>query len=140
MNPQKTQQALFHKFLGYIPGFWLRDRDDHTLKLRSQHDLAAKAGMLVQYPSPSVPFEHILLVVGSGRELLQPLLSDVHLALSRTSVDLFEAVGVGINETGVGQGLEEGLAGETHNLALLAVGVDGEELDDAVGDLLRGGR
>lgn len=93
--------------------------------------------MLVENPSPGVPLEDVLLVVGAGREPLEPLLGDVDLALGGAGVDLLKAVGGRVDEAGVGQGLEERVAGKADDLALLAVRIDGKELHDAIGDLLR---
>lgn len=97
--------------------------------------------MLVEDPIPGIPLENVLLVVGRRRELLEPLLGDADLALGRAGVDLFEAVGGGVDQVVVGEGFEEGVAGEANDLALLSVEIDGEDLDDAVGDFLglRGG-
>lgn len=44
-----------------------------------------------------------------------------------------------VDEATVGQSFEESLTGEANYRALLAVGVDGEEVDDSVGDFGGGG-
>nr|GMC50762.1 uncharacterized protein LOC109182507 [Ipomoea batatas]GMD23793.1 uncharacterized protein LOC109182507 [Ipomoea batatas]GME12778.1 uncharacterized protein LOC109182507 [Ipomoea batatas]GME21513.1 uncharacterized protein LOC109182507 [Ipomoea batatas] len=119
-------------------GLWLRDSDDHTLKLRSEDDLASQSGVLVQNPSPRVPLEHVLFIVGRWGELLKPLLSNVDLALSRTSIDLFEAVGSRVNQSMIGQRLKKSLAGEADHAALMAIGINGEEVHDPIGHLSGG--
>lgn len=91
--------------------------------------------MLVQNPSPRVPPQHVLLVVRRRREPLEPLLGDVDLALRRARVDVLQPVRRRIDQAAVRQGFQEGLPREPHDLALLAVGVDREELHDAIGDL-----
>lgn len=95
--------------------------------------------MQVKRSGSGIALENILLVIGSGREFLEPFMGDADLALGRAGFDLLEAVGSWVDEAGVDEGLEEGLAGETDDFALLAVGIDGGELDDAVGDLGGGG-
>lgn len=44
-----------------------------------------------------------------------------------------------VDEATVGQSFEESLTGEANYRALLAVGVDGEEVDDSVGNFGGGG-
>ena len=90
--------------------------------------------MLVQNPIPRVPPQHVLLVVGRRRQLLEPLLGDVDLALGRAGVDLLQPVRRRIDHTAVGERFEESLARETDDLAFVSVGIDCEELDDSVGD------
>ncbi|KAK3415151.1 hypothetical protein EUGRSUZ_H00712 [Eucalyptus grandis] len=121
-----------------IPGLRLGDGDDHTLEILREHHLAPQPRVLVQNPSPRVPLQHVLLVVAPRGEPLEPLLRDVDLALRGAGVDLLQPVRRRVDEAAVGQGLQEGMPGEADDLALAAVDVDGEELDDAIGDL-RGG-
>ena len=63
----------------------------------------------------------------------------MHLALRRARVDVFQPMRRRIDHAAVGQRFEERVAGEADDLALLAGRIDGEELDDAVGDLFGAG-
>lgn len=119
-----------------VPRLGLRDRDDHPLQIRSEDDLASEPGMLVELPIPGIPPEDVLLVVGLRRELLEPFLGDVDLALGGAGVDVFKAVGGGVDEVVVGESFEEGVAGEPDDLALLSIEIDGEDLDEAIGDFV----
>lgn len=104
------------------------------MEVIGEDDLASEPGVLVENPSPRVFLEHVLLVVCARRELVEPLLSDVDLALGGAGFDVLEPVGVRVDQAVVGQSLQEGAAGEAHYFALPAVDVDREELHDAVGD------
>lgn len=76
-----------------VPRLGLRHRNNHTLKLRRENHLAPQPRVLIQNPIPRIPLQHVLLVVGSRRELLEPLLRDADLALGRAGVDVLEPVG-----------------------------------------------
>lgn len=67
-------------------------------------------------------------------ELVEPFLHDVDLALHRASVNLFQLMRHGLDQTCVCQGLEKHLTGEINDLMVGAILVDGEEFDDAIGD------
>lgn len=85
-----------------VPGFGLGNSDDHTLKLRSEDDLASEPGVLVENPSPRVPLEHVLFVVGPWRELFEPFLRDIDLAFGRAGVDILEPVGGRVDQAALG--------------------------------------
>ena len=140
MKTLASSSSKKKKNLWDVPGLRLGNGDDHTLEVAREDDLAAEPGVLVENPSPGVPLEDVLLVVGARGELLEPLLGDVDLALGGAGVDLLQAVGGRVDQAGVGQGFEESVAGQAYHLPLLAVQIDGEELHDAIGDLLRGRR
>jgi hypothetical protein len=95
--------------------------------------------VLVEFSVPGRAGEHVSLLVGRRRQLVEPLLRDVDLALGGARVDLLEAVGGRLDEPRVGERAEEGLPGEADHLAARAVGVDGKDAHDAVGDLGRCG-
>lgn len=95
--------------------------------------------MLVQNPSSRISLQNILLIIGSRWQFIEPLLGDADLALGGASVDLLEAVGGRVDETAVGQSLEESLTGEAHDLPLFTVKVDSEQLNYSVGDFGGGG-
>lgn len=128
------------KKLGDVPRFGLGDGDDHTLEVGGEDHLTSEPGVLVENPRPGIPLEHVLFVVGARRELLEPFLSYADLALGRAGVDLLQPVRRRVDQAVVGQGSEEGVAGESHDLTLLAVQIDGEELHDAVRYFLGGQR
>lgn len=75
-----------------IPWLGLGDSNNHTLELGSEDNLAAQPGVLVQNPCPRIPLQNVLFVIGGRRQLLEPLLSDMDLAFSRTCVNVFKAV------------------------------------------------
>lgn len=128
----KKKKALI---LGGVPGLGLGEGDDHTLELGGEHDLAPEAGVLVEDAVAGGAGEDVALLVRWRGELLEPLLGDVHLALGRARVDLLQAVRRGIDEPRVRERAQEGLPGEPHHLAPVPVGVDREELHDAIRDL-----
>ena len=94
--------------------------------------------MFIQNPMPLIPLQHILFIVSRRRQLSEPLFSDVDLALGGAGVDVLETMGGRIDEIVVAQGFEEGLTGETDDIALLAVEIVGYELHDSIGDLCGG--
>lgn len=61
---------------------------------------------------------------------------DIDLALGRAEVNLLEAVGSRVDEVAVCQSPENGMFGEASGLALLAIEVDGKELDNAISSTL----
>nr|CAB3453946.1 unnamed protein product [Digitaria exilis] len=67
--------------------------------------------------------------------LVEPLLRDVDLALGGARVDVLEAVGGRLDEPPVGERAEKSLTGEANHFPARAVGIDGEDAHDAVGDL-----
>jgi len=94
--------------------------------------------VLVELAVPGRAREHVPLLVGRWRQLVEPLLRDVDLALGGARVDLLDAVGGRLDEPRVGQRAEECLPREADDLTARPVGIDGEDAHDAVGDL--GGR
>lgn len=64
-------------------------------------NLAAEPRVYVKNPSSRIARENVLLVVGARGEFVEPLLGYVDLAMGRASVDLFEAVGVWVDEARV---------------------------------------
>uniref|UniRef100_A0A3Q7HY59 Uncharacterized protein n=1 Tax=Solanum lycopersicum TaxID=4081 RepID=A0A3Q7HY59_SOLLC len=53
--------------------------------------------MFVQNPSPRVPLQHILLIVRSFWKLLEPFLSNVHLTLGGTRINVFKAMRIRVD-------------------------------------------
>lgn len=92
-----------------VPGLGLGEGDDHPLVLLAEYDLAAEAGVLVELPVPGGAGEDVALLVGGRRQLLEPLLRDVDLALGGAGVDVVQAVGGRLDELRVGESAEEGL-------------------------------
>lgn len=66
--------------------------------------------MLVKHTRPRVTLQHVLLVVGTRGKLLEPLLSDLDLALGRAGVDVLQPVRQRIDQAGVRERAEESLA------------------------------
>jgi hypothetical protein len=125
-----------------VPRLRLGDSDDHAMQLRREDDLAAQARVLVELAVPGRAREHVPLLVGRWRQLVEPLLRDVDLALGGARVDILEAVGGRLDELRVGERAEECLPGEADDLAARPLEIDGEDAHDAIGDLggRRGGR
>lgn len=121
-----------------VPRLRLGDSDDHAMQLRREDDLAAQARVLVELAVPGRAREHVPLLVGRWRQLVEPLLRDVDLALGGARVDILEAVGGRLDEPRVGQSAKECLPREADHIAARPVGIDGEDAHDAVSDL--GGR
>lgn len=76
-----------------VPGFGLGDRDDHTLEVVGEDDLAPEAGVLVENACTRVAFKDVLFVVRARGELLEPFLGYADFALGRAGVDLLMPVG-----------------------------------------------
>lgn len=90
--------------------FRLRNRDHHTLELRSQNNLASEPWVFVQNSSPRIPFQNVLFIIRRGRELVKPFLRDVRLAFGRTRINLLESMRRRIDQSVVCTGFQESMA------------------------------
>lgn len=129
---ESEEQQREREELWDVPGLGLGDGDDHTLEVMVEDDLAAEAGVLVEDACAIAALQHVFLVVGARRELIEPFLGDADLALGRAGVDILQAVGGRLDHPAVGQGLQQGLPRQPHHLALLALRVHREQLHDAI--------
>jgi len=71
------------------------------LEVVIEEDLASEPGVLVEDPGSGIPNEDVFLVVGARGKLVEPLLGDVDLAVGGAGIDLFQAVGVRVDQARV---------------------------------------
>lgn len=87
--------------LGSVPGLRFGKGNDHTLEVVVEEDLASEPGVFVEDPGSGIPNEDVFLVVGARGKLVEPFLGDVDLAVGGAGVDLFQAVGIRVDQARV---------------------------------------